>query len=145
MRLIGLAVVLTISLFAATLATEAQSAEKVYRIGWLSPASATTGASNFDALRNGLGELGYVEGRNILFERRWADGAAARLPALATDLVRLKVDVICTAGTPASMAAKNATTTIPIVFANVAFPDQSRLVESYASGQQCDRCGLHRS
>jgi putative ABC transport system substrate-binding protein len=132
MRLIGLAVVLTISLFAATLATEAQSAEKVYRIGWLSPASATTGASNFDALRNGLGELGYVEGRNILFERRWADGAAARLPALATDLVRLKVDVICTAGTPASMAAKNATTTIPIVFANVAFPDQSRLVESYA-------------
>jgi ABC-type uncharacterized transport system substrate-binding protein len=90
------------------------------------------GASNFDALRNGLGELGYVEGRSIIFERRWADGAAARLPALATDLVRLKVDVICTAGTPASMAAKNATTTIPIVFANVAFPDQSRLVESYA-------------
>jgi hypothetical protein len=65
MRLIGLAVVLAVSLFAATLATEAQSAEKVYQIGWLSPASATTGASNFDALRNGLGELGYVEGRNI--------------------------------------------------------------------------------
>jgi putative ABC transport system substrate-binding protein len=80
MRLIGLAVVLAVSLFAATLATEAQSAEKVYQIGWLSPASATTGASNFDALRNGLGELGYVEGRNIVFERRWADGAAARPP-----------------------------------------------------------------
>jgi hypothetical protein len=58
------------------------------------------GASNFDALRNGLGELGYVEGRSIIFERRWADGAAARLLPLATELVRLKVDVICTAGTP---------------------------------------------
>ena len=132
MRLIGLAVILTVSLFAATLATEAQSAEKVYRIGWLSPSSATTGASHFDALRNALGELGYVEGRNIVFERRWADGASARLPPLATELVRLKVDVICTAGTPASMAAKDATTTIPIVFANVAFPDQSHLVASYA-------------
>ena len=115
-----------------TAAASAQHTAKVARIGWLSPASASTGESNFDALRNGLSELGYVEGRNIVFERRWADGTAARLPTLAAELVRLKVDVICTAGTPASVAAKEATTTIPIVFANVAFPDRSRLVESYA-------------
>jgi len=115
-----------------TAAAPAQHTAKVARIGWLSPASASTGESNFDALRNGLSELGYVEGRNIVFERRWADGTAARLPTLAAELVRLKVDVICTAGTPASVAAKEATTTIPIVFANVAFPDRSRLVESYA-------------
>jgi putative ABC transport system substrate-binding protein len=132
MRLIGLAVVLAVGLTLAPLVAEAQPPGKVYRIGWLSPASASTGASNFDALRNGLSELGYVEGRNVVFERRWADGAAVRLSPLATELVRLKVDVICTAGTPASAAAKDATTTIPIVFANVAFPDESRLVESYA-------------
>ena len=105
---------------------------KVARIGWLSPAASTTGATNLDALRSGLTELGYVEGRNIVIERRWADGNAARLPALAAELVRLKVDVICTAGSQPTVAAKDATSTIPIVFANVAFPDQQRLVASYA-------------
>jgi ABC-type uncharacterized transport system substrate-binding protein len=130
LRLLGL--VIAGGLLAALTAVHAQGTAKVARIGWLSPASASTGASNFDALRSGLGGLGYVEGRNIVFEKRWADGVAARLPVLATELVRLKVDVICTAGTPASMAAKDATTTIPIVVANVAFPDKSGLVESYA-------------
>ena len=122
----------TISFLATPLAAEAQPAGKVPRIGWLSPAASRTGASNFDALRSGLKDLGYVEGRNMVIEARWADGIAARLPELAAELVHLKVDVICTAGSPAATAAKQATTTIPIVFANVAFPSQQRLVASYA-------------
>jgi putative ABC transport system substrate-binding protein len=72
-----------------------------------------------------------VEGQNITIEARWADGRSERLPQLAAELVRLPVDVVCTAGTPASVAAKRATSTIPIVFANVAFPDQTGLVASY--------------
>jgi putative ABC transport system substrate-binding protein len=116
----------------APLATGAQPAGKVYRVGWLSPGSAANGLPNLDALRAGLGELGYVEGRNITIEARWADGQIPRLPGLATELVGLHVDVICTAGSQASGAAKQATTTIPIVFANVAFPDESGLVASYA-------------
>ena len=109
-----------------------QDAAKVVRIGWLSSATARIDDTSFVALQSGLRELGYVEGGNVVFERRWAGGVAAQLPALAAELVRLKVDVICTTGTPASMAAKSATTTIPIVFAAVAFPDQSGLVASYA-------------
>jgi putative tryptophan/tyrosine transport system substrate-binding protein len=76
--------------------------------------------------------LGYVEGRDIVFERRWTGGVATQLPALAAELVRLKVDVIRMTGTPASMAAKDATTAIPIVFAAVAFPGGSGLVASFA-------------
>jgi putative ABC transport system substrate-binding protein len=78
-----------------------------------------------------LRELGYVEGRNITIEVRWADGQSERLPQLAAELVRLPVDVLCTAGSQASAAAKQATATIPVVFANVAFPDRSGLVASY--------------
>jgi putative ABC transport system substrate-binding protein len=106
----------------APLAAQSQPAGKVYRIGWLSPASAANGLPNLDALRAGLRELGYVEGRNITIEARWADGEGARLSKLATELVALRVEVICTAGSPASLAAKQATATVPIVFANVAFP-----------------------
>jgi putative ABC transport system substrate-binding protein len=116
----------------APLAAQSQPAGKVYRIGWLSPASAANGLPNLDALRAGLRELGYVEGRNITIEVRWADGEGPRLSKLATELVALRVDVICTAGSPASLAAKQATTTVPIVFANVAFPDESGLVASFA-------------
>ena len=116
----------------APLAAQSQSAGKVYRIGWLSPASAANGLPNLDALRAGLRERGYVEGRNITIEARWADGEGERLSKLATELVALRVDVICTAGSPASLAAKQATTTVPIVFANVAFPDESGLVASFA-------------
>jgi putative tryptophan/tyrosine transport system substrate-binding protein len=101
------------------------------RIGWLSPASAADGLPNLEALRAGLREVGYVEGRNIAIEARWADGRSERLPQLAAELVRLPVDALCTSGSPASLAAKRATSTIPIVFANVAFPDQTGLVASY--------------
>jgi putative ABC transport system substrate-binding protein len=103
----------------------------MHRIGWLSPASAADGLPNLEALRAGLRELGYVEGQNITIEARWADGRSERLPQLAAELVRLPVDVLCTAGSQATGAAKQATSTIPIVFANVAFPDQTGLVASY--------------
>ena len=105
---------------------------RTYRVGWLSPASEENGISNLEALRAGLWQLGYREGRNMSFELRWADGKTDRLPGLAAELTRLNVDVICTAGSQATAAAKSATSKIPVVFANVAFPDQTGLVASYA-------------
>jgi len=122
---------LTAGTLLASRSADAQPAKGMRRIGWLSPASAADGLPNLEALRAGLRELGYAEGQNITIEARWADGQSERLPQLAAELVRLPVDVICTAGTPASGAAKQATSTIPIVFANVAFPDRTGLVASY--------------
>jgi len=122
---------LAVGALSAPRSAGAQQAKGMRRIGWLSPASATEGLPNLEALRAGLRELGYVEGRNITIEARWADGRTERLPQLAGELVRLPVDIICTAGSQASGAVKRATSTIPIVFANVAFPDQTGLVASY--------------
>lgn len=107
---------LTLALFAAPFTADAQEAAKVHRIGYL---GATT-ASGFharavDAFRQGLRDLGYVEGKNLVIEYRWAEGRYERLPDLAAELVRMKVDLIVTHGTPGSLAAKQATTTIPIV------------------------------
>jgi putative ABC transport system substrate-binding protein len=90
---------------------------KVARIGFLGLASSTGWATRVDALREGLRDLGYVEGRNIFIEFRWAEGKYDRLPSLADELVRLGVDVLVTAGTPGTLAAKRATSTIPIVMA----------------------------
>jgi putative ABC transport system substrate-binding protein len=122
---------LTVGALLASRSADAQPARGMRRIGWLSPASAADGLPNLEALRAGLRALGYVEGQHITIEARWADGRSERLPQLAAELVRLPVDVLCTAGTPASIAAKHATSTIPVVFANVAFPDQTGLVASY--------------
>jgi ABC-type uncharacterized transport system substrate-binding protein len=122
---------LTIGALLASRSAHAQKARGMDRIGWLSPASAADGLPNLEALRAGLRGIGYVEGKNITFEVRWADGRSNRLPQLAAELVRLPVDVLCTAGSQATGAAKQATSTIPIVFANVAFPDKSGIVESY--------------
>jgi len=105
-----------IVLLAATPASLAQQKGKVWRIGFLGSASASGFAGRVDALRAGLRELGYVEGRNLVIEFRWAEDKYERLPDLAAELVRLKVDVIVTHG-PGIPAAKNATTTIPIVMA----------------------------
>jgi putative ABC transport system substrate-binding protein len=127
MRRIGLAVVLALSLTLVPLATGAQPASKVPRIGYLSP---TTAPTFEDAFRQGLRELGYVEDRNIAIEYRWAEGKYERLPQLAADLVRLKVDVILAVTTSATQAAKAATRTIPIVFTLVADPVTSGLVPS---------------
>ena len=102
---------------AAPLASFAQQQPKVTRIGFLGPESASRYASRMEALRAGLRDLGYVEGKNLIIEFRWAEGKYDRLPDLASELVRSKVDVIVTGGTPGVLAAKRATTTIPIVMA----------------------------
>src|SRR5438874_4022122 len=104
-------------LFATPLGARAQPAGKVYRIGILEPIPAAQNIANLDALRKGLRDLGYVEGRNLVIEYRSAEGRAERFPDLATELVRLKVDLIMTRGTPATNAAKSATETIPVVMA----------------------------
>jgi ABC-type uncharacterized transport system substrate-binding protein len=127
--LIGLVVVLTISLILAPLAAEAQQATKIFRIGYL----ATNPTPHFqEAFRQGLRDLGYVEGRNVAVEYRDAEGEYDRLPALAAELVALKVDVIVASGTPAALATKQATKTIPIVFTSVADAVTSKLVTSLA-------------
>ena len=131
MRLIGLAVILTLSLTLAPLAAEAQQAGKIDRIGYLSPSPAAANPLS-EAFRQGLRDLGYVEGRNVVIEYRSAEGKLERFPALAAELVALKVDVIVAPSTPAALAAKQATKTIPIVFTAVADPVASGLVTSLA-------------
>ena len=114
-------------------AAGAQQSAKVYRIGYLSAGSATTTYTRpAEALRQGLRELGWVEGRNLAIEYRYAEGHADRLPALAEELVRLKVDVIVASPTPSALAAKNATPTIPVVGLGLAQPVAVGLVESLA-------------
>jgi putative ABC transport system substrate-binding protein len=121
-----------LALGAVPLAAEAQQAAKIARIGYLSPNLAFSPHTH-EAFRQGLRDLGYVEGRNLAIEYRDAEGKAERLPALAAELVALKVDVIVTGGgTPTALAAKQATRTIPIVFAGVADPVTSGLVTSLA-------------
>ena len=131
MRLIGLAV-LALSVILAPLAIGAQQAEKVYRIGYLGNVSALAQAERVESLRASLRDLGYVEGKNIAIEFRWAEGRSERLPELAAELVRLKVDVLVTAGTPGALAAKQATTTIPIVMAGIGDAVGSGVVASLA-------------
>ena len=118
------------SIVAAPLAGHAQPAGRVYRIGILEPIPAVQNAANLDALRKGLRNLGYVEGRNLIIEYRSADGRAERFPDLAAELVRLKVDLIVTRGTPAARAAKSATETIPVVMATMG--DPRAIVASFA-------------
>ena len=110
----------------------AQQATKVARIGFLAAPTRTGMAHLTEAFLQGLRELGYIEGQNIVIEYRWADGNFERLPELAAELVRLKVDVIVAAVTQASLAAKNATGTIPIVMVAVANPVDSGLIASLA-------------
>src|SRR5439155_19990047 len=88
---------------------------KIVRIGFLGPNSAASTSSRMESLRAGLHDLGYVEGRNLLIESRWADGNYDRLPGLARELVGLKVDLILTSGTPGTRAARSATARIPII------------------------------
>jgi putative ABC transport system substrate-binding protein len=101
-----------------------------WRIGWLSPASAASGGYELEALRGALRARGYLEGQSIVIDARWADGKSQRLPDLARALVGARVDVICTSGTPATMAAKAATGSIPIIFGRAAFPDKTGLVSN---------------
>jgi putative ABC transport system substrate-binding protein len=105
---------------------------KVSRIGFLGPSSASQEAHVVNAFRKQLIELGHVEGSTFAIEFRWAEGRDSRLAALAAELVRLEPDVIITAGTPGSLAAKRATSTIPIVFASSGNPVAGGLVSSFS-------------
>jgi len=127
MRLSGLAVIVTVSLIFAPLAAGAQPAEKIYRIGFLSSSLSPTG---LEGLRQGLRDLGYIEGRRIAIEARFAELDLNRLPDLAAELVKLRPHVIVTASTPAAQAAKNATNSIPIVMATGGDPVGAGLVAS---------------
>ena len=120
-----------VAVLAVPLAAEAQEAAKIARIGYLG----TNRAANphlHEALRQGLRDLGYVEGRNLMIEYRDAEGKVERLPALAAELVALKLDVIVAPGTPQALAAKQATKTIPIVFTAASDPVPDGLVTSLA-------------
>jgi len=120
------------SLLAAPRVAEAQSAENVPRIGVLAGGSASSDSARIEAFREGLRDLGYVEGKNIVLEFRYADGNPDRLMELAASLARLKVAVIVAAGPSATRSAKEATTTIPIVMAQVNDPIDAGFVTSLA-------------
>ncbi len=124
-----------ISAFAALFALPqalAQQSGKTYRIGVLERELAEANPANFNAFRQGLRGLGYIEGRNVVFEYRSSEGRDDRYPQLATELVRLKVHLILTRGTPAVLASKAATSTIPIVMAGVGDPVADGLIASFA-------------
>jgi ABC-type uncharacterized transport system substrate-binding protein len=130
-RGVALVAVLAVSLLAAPLAAEAQQAAKVARIGILT-VSLAAAPHLTEAFLQGLRDLGYVEGRNVAIEYRDAGGKVERLPALAAELVALKVDVIMAGSTPNALAAKQATRTIPIVFLSSGDPATDGLVTSLA-------------
>src|SRR4029453_2058221 len=138
MRLIGLAVVLAVGLTLGPVAADAQQAAKVHRIGLLggSPPNSPGGRRAWEGFFQGMRELGYVEGQNILVEGRFYGDHTDRLPALAAELVRLNVDVIVAGAAPAPEAAQRATSTIPIVMAIHVDPVASGLVASLAKPEK---------
>ena len=123
---------LPLAMMAAPLAAEAQQAAKVWRIGFLGNSTAALEANLVAPFRAGLRELGYVEGRNLVIEYRWAEGHYERFPSLIGELLALKMDVIVAAGTPAAQAFKKATTSIPFVMIAVGDPVNTGLVASLA-------------
>jgi putative ABC transport system substrate-binding protein len=132
--MIAVRLLLLLALLAAPIAADAQQAGKAWRIGWLSAGSPSDPRIQrfYEAFQNGLAQLGYVNGQNIAIESRWAAGQYERLPDLAAELVRLKMDIIVTAAVPGIQAAKDATSTIPIVMASVVDPVATGLVASFA-------------
>ena len=107
-------------------AARGQSKAKIYRVGILG----NQDSPPWEAFREALRKLGYIDRRNLVIEARWSDGFTERLPALAVELVQQNVDVIVASGNQATMAAKNATSTIPIVMAVSGYPDRLGLVQS---------------
>jgi len=121
------------SILAPPLAAEAQPAGRVYRVGILGEAASDPSEARlWQAFRSGMRERGWIEGQNILIESRWAEGNSARLPQLAADLVRLKVDLIVTRGSIYTQGARTATSSIPIVFTMHADPEKTGHVASLA-------------
>src|SRR5262245_19374830 len=128
-----LALWLLATLFLANVSlADAQQTGKIFRIGILDVSTASGSAVLLDAFRQEMGKLGWIEGKNITFEYRFADGKFDRLSGLAADLVRLKVDLIVVSGGPPALAAKSATTTIPIVVTTSGDPVAQGLVASLA-------------
>ena len=120
------------TLLAMPLAGETQNARKIYRVGYLGNSSASLEPDLVEAFRQGMRDRGYIEGKNLVIEFRWAEGRYDRFASLVTDLIHLPVDVIVTAGTPGTLAAKNATKTIPLVIAVSGDAVGSGLIESLA-------------
>src|SRR5215831_5068422 len=123
---------LSTMLFAICGSVEAQQTSKIFKIGYLDNTTASGSAVLLDAFRQELSKLGWIEGKNITIEYRFAEQKTDRLPELAADLVRLKVDLIVATDTPSSLAAKSATITIPIVMTSVGDPVGAGLVASLA-------------
>jgi putative tryptophan/tyrosine transport system substrate-binding protein len=117
-------------LFAFSVSATAQEQQRIRKIGWLSARPGLTEAQ--EIIVRSLRDLGYVSGKNVTFEFRYADNNLDRFPALADELVRLQVDVLLTPGTPGALALKKATKTIPIVFLDVTDPVAAGLVDSLA-------------
>ena len=132
MRRIGLAVVLAVGLAFASLAAWAQPSAKTAKIGFVNIQSASLVAVNITALRDGLRQLGYIEGQNIAIEYRFADGRLDRLPDLTADLLRAQVQVLIVGGTTPAQAVKKSTLTVPIVFVGASDPIEAGLVVSFA-------------
>lgn len=144
MRFRGLMLSLALSLLVAPLAGEAQP-PKVPRLGFLDISPAAAYASRIEGLRQGLREPGSIEGQNIVIEYRYADSQADRLPGLATELVRLNLDVIIAAGVEPTHAAKQVTTTIPIVMGQSGDPIAAGLVARLARpGETSPACRCSR-
>jgi putative ABC transport system substrate-binding protein len=121
-----------ISTIVVDLAPAADPVPRIARVGYVDPTSPSTGFSGVTAFWTRLRELGWIEGKNLIAERRWADGRIDRLPAIMTEIAGRNVDVIVTYGTPSAIAAKNATGTIPIVVASMGDPIGSGIVTSLA-------------
>jgi putative ABC transport system substrate-binding protein len=130
-KLVGI-VALVVAFAMAGAVAQAQQSAQVPRIGFLASGSSSSFSSQTEAFRQGLRQLGYVEGQNIVIEYRYAEGKTDRFADLATELIRFKVDVIVTASTPGVLAAKKASSTIPIVFGAINDPVASGLVASLA-------------
>ena len=125
LRLI-LGAVLVMAVLGVPVPSSAQAASKMYRIAVL----ANENTPPWELFRQGLRDLGYVDGRNVTIDWRWSEGRIDRFPALALEVVALKPDIIVASGTPAGRAAKEATSVIPIVFFCASFPDKTGLVQS---------------
>ena len=127
-----LILIMAVCILNAPLAGEAQPARKVYRVGYLSTQSPSAEAAHLDAFRQALRDLGYVDGQNVGIEYRFAEGKLDRLAGFAAELVRLKVDVIVTGGSPGTRAALQATRTVPLVMTVVGDPIEAGFVTSLA-------------
>lgn len=132
LRTVGLIATLALALLAAPLAADAQASEKVAHIGYLSSAKRSSQSARSEAFRQGLRELGYVEGKNLVIEFRFAEGRFDDLPELAAELVRLKVDIIVSSGATVTRAARKATATIPIIMTQDNDPVGNGFVASLA-------------